>query len=138
MKKNVKGFISLFTGIAAVIFIILAFAVRTAKIKGSDTVFYSFKNVGFAGLAFLFGVVALIFGILSIKGGREKMGPRKSGLILAIVMIIVSFFSFFVTAFFAAVTDYANRGEKSFVYESIKNDADSKKFFDDFVKELRK
>lgn len=138
MKKNVKGFISLFTGLGAVLFIILAFAVRATKIVGTNNTFYGFKNVGFACIAGLLALVALVFGILAIKGGRERKGPRKSGLILAIVMIVVSFCSFFLTAFFAAVSDYANHGEKSAVYDSIKNDADAKKFFDDFVKELRK
>ena len=77
MKKNVKGYVSLISGLISVLFIILAYTVRTTKIVGTDNTFYGFKNVGFACLAIPFAIVALIFGILAMKGRRDTKGAPQ-------------------------------------------------------------
>ncbi len=138
MKKNVKGYVSLISGLISVLFIILAYTVRTTKIVGTDNTFYGFKNVGFACLAIPFAIVALIFGILAMKGRRDTKGPRKASLILAIVMVVVSACSVVVTSMLFAAGNYANKGTKSVIYDSIKDNPDALKLFDDWAKELRK
>ena len=88
-------------------------------------------NVGFAVVAIFLSIAAIVFGILSIKGGKEKKGPRKSGIIVGAVMLFIAFIATIVIGMLALVSDYANNGEKSFLYESIKDKPDSQKKLDE-------
>ena len=132
MKKNVKGFIGLFAGLGALLFVILSICVLAEPIKGSSKTFYGSMNVGFAVVAIFLSIAAIVFGILSIKGGKEKKGPRKSGIIVGAVMLFIAFIATIVIGMLALVSDYANNGEKSFLYESIlKDKPDSQKKLDE-------
>ena len=73
-----------------------------------------------------------------MKGRRDTKGPRKASLILAIVMVVVSACSVVVTSMLFAAGNYANKGTKSVIYDSIKDNPDALKLFDDWAKELRK
>lgn len=131
MKKNVLGFIALFSGIAAFICIIIAF-IPTTPIAGSSLSLYGGINVACAGGSIFLGLVALITGIISMRF-RDKMGPRKAGMIIGIFAIIIGLISFVTTSISKVIVDYANKVPGNVISQM---DDESRKTFDDSLKEL--
>ena len=132
MKKNVPGFIALFSGIAAFVCIIIAF-IPTTPNSGSSLSLMGGMNLAFAGVGVLLGLVALITGIISIRR-RDQKGPRKAGMIIGIFAIIISLIACGVTAVSKAFVDYANNVPGNALSQM---DDSSRKTLDDSLKELR-
>lgn len=133
MSKNVKGFIGLFTGLAAFILLIAAFLIPTAPIQGTVISLYGGANVIMALIAAALGITAIVFGIISIRDS-DKKGPRKAGIIIGSFAIIISLLSSGIFALTGALTDYAN-GKKDTVFSQIDNK--SRAELDKSIKELK-
>lgn len=106
MQKNVKGFIGLFIGLAAFIVIIIAMVPFT-PINGTSINFYGRINSTLALIGAGLGVVAIIFGALSVKD-KDKTGPRKAGIIVGIFAVIIGLIFSGVAGLLSVFTDYAN------------------------------
>ena len=89
MKKNVKGFIGLFAGIASFVLTGVAASVLTNKIEGTKIALHGDINVTMALIAAALGLVAIVFGILSIKH-KDQKGPRKAGIIVGVFAVIIA------------------------------------------------
>lgn len=126
MKKNVKGFIGLFAGIAAFILIGIALFVPTNPISGSALALHGSANMAMALIGGALGIVAIVFGVMSRKDA-DKTGPRKSGVIIGIFAIILALIATGVCSVSKAVADYANGKNDSIVSqmnESQRKDID--------------
>lgn len=132
MKKNVKGFISLFSALAAFVCIIIAF-IPTAPIAGTSLSLMGGMNLAFAGVGVLLGLVALITGIMSLRHHDQK-GPRKAGMIIGIFAIIISLIACAVTAISKTFVDYANNEPGNALSQM---DQSSRQAMDDALKQLR-
>lgn len=108
MKKNVKGFISLFTGIAAFIVVGIALFVPTVPLMGTNILLYGSANVIIALAAALLGIAAMVFGIMSLSGKNTHKGPRKAGLIVGVCAILIAVGSAGFCGLVKTVCDYAN------------------------------
>ena len=106
MQKNVKGFIGLFIGLAAFIVIIIAMVPFT-PINGTSINFYGRINSTLALIGAGLGVVAIIFGALSVKD-KDKTGPRKAGIIVGIFAVIIGLIFSGIAGLLSSFTDYAN------------------------------
>lgn len=106
MQKNVKGFVGLFAGILAFVFIIIAM-IPTTEIRDSGIMFYGSNNPTFALIAVPLGIVAIVAGIMS-KKDKDKKGPRKSGVILGVIAIIIGLIAAMATFALSFLTTYAN------------------------------
>ena len=107
MKKNVKGFIGLFTGIAAFILILAAIFVPANPISGSALALHGSANVIMALVGGLLGIVAIVFGVMSRKDA-DKKGPRKAGVIIGVFAIIFALLASAVCSLTKEIADYAN------------------------------
>ncbi len=107
MKKNVKGFIGLFSGFAAFLLIGIALFVPTTPIKGTSLALHGGFNIALALIAAVLGICAIVFGVMSRKDA-DKKGPRKAGVIIGIFAIIIALISSGICALFSTIADYAN------------------------------
>ena len=133
MKKNVKGFIALFAALAAVVCIIISFAVPMASVKGTSFKLWGNGNLYLGIIACVLAIVAIVFGFLS-KKDADKKGPRKAGIIIGFIAVFVSFLAMALGGLCGILVDYFNNGEKSAIYESL--DKEQRDSFDKFYKEL--
>lgn len=108
MKKNVKGFIGLFSGIAAFILIGVALFVPTNPIQGTVIALHGSVNVALALIGGLLGIVAIVFGIMSRKGRDTEIGPRKAGVIVGSFAILIALISCGICSMTQLIADYAN------------------------------
>lgn len=108
MKKNVKGFIGLFTGIAAFILIGIALFVPTNPIRDTGIALHGGANVAMAFIAALLGIVAIVFGVMSRKGKDTQTGPRKAGVIIGIFAILIALGTAGICSLSQSLADYAN------------------------------
>lgn len=131
--KNVKGFIGLFTGIAAFILIGLALFLPTYKIAGTSIALHGTTNIIMAIVAGVLGIIAIVFGIMS-KKDRDKKGPRKAGVIIGIFAIIISLISAGVCALTKTLVDYAN-GVPNSAFSQL--DDESRKSIDKALDDIR-
>ena len=125
MKKNVKGFISLFAALAAIVLIIVG-CCRLGTIAG--TRFWVGTNSVFGWLALLCCLIAIVFAVLSFKD-KDKKGPRKTGMIIAILCILPSFIPVELGAAGSAVDDYAKGQNNMISDEMAKYDKGDKESF---------
>ena len=114
MKKNVKGFISLFAALAAIVLIIVG-CCRLGTIAG--TRFWVGTNSVFGWLALLCCLIAIVFAVLSFKD-KDKKGPRKTGMIIAILCILPSFIPVGLGAAGSLVDDYA-KGQNNVISDEM-------------------
>ena len=125
MKKNVKGFISLFAALAAIVLIVVG-CCRLGTIAG--TRFWVGTNSVFGWLALLCCLIAIVFAVLSFKD-KDKKGPRKTGMIIAILCILPSFIPVALGAAGSAVDDYAKGQNNMISDEMAKYDKGDKESF---------
>ena len=130
MQKNVKGYIGLCAGLLSIILVIAAGTLRLEPIKGSSVKFYGSANVYMCVAALVIAIVAIVFGALS-KKDADKKGPRKPGVIIGIIMIFVSLIGMLFTGGASLITDYANNGENSKLYQALKDSDDGEKTLSD-------
>ena len=134
MEKNVKGFVSLFAGLAAFGCIVVSLFVPMEPIKGTESVkFYGSINVCLALVAFALAIIAIVFGAMS-KKHIDKVGPRKTGVIIGIFALIISLFATGITGLFSVVTDYAN-GEEVAIFSEMQ--PEEREQVDNFVSQLK-
>ena len=107
MKKNVKGFIGLFAGLAAFVLIGIALFVPTNPIIGTSLALHGGLNIILAIVGAVLGIAAIVFGIMSRKDA-DKKGPRKAGVIVGVFAVIIALMSTGVSALTRTVADYAN------------------------------
>lgn len=105
--KNVKGFIGLFAGLAAIVLIVLAFFVGAETIVGSSIALPGKMGVILSLVAIVLGIVAIVFGVMSRKD-KDKKGPRKAGVIIGIIAIIIALFSSAICFLTHTFVNYAN------------------------------
>ena len=90
-EKNVKGIIGLCFGLLAIVFAALSMIPMT-KLTGmglnGEVSFFGQINVVFSLCVLVSAVIAIIFGAMS-KKDADKPGPRKSGVIIGIIFIII-------------------------------------------------
>ena len=136
-EKNVKGIIGLCFGLLAIVFAALSMIPMT-KLTGmglnGEVSFFGQINVVFSLCVLVSAVIAIIFGAMS-KKDADKPGPRKSGVIIGIIFIIIGLISFGVTSSFSAITEYINSdGRTGVIAESVKDNPEQQKQMDDVVK----
>lgn len=107
MKKNVKGFIGLFAGLAAFVLIGIALFVPTNPIIGTSLALHGGINIILAIVGAVLGIAAIVFGIMSRKDA-DKKGPRKAGVIVGVFAVIIALMSTGICALTRTVADYAN------------------------------
>ena len=89
--KNIKGIIGLCFGLLAIVFVALSMIPMT-KLTGmglnGEVSFFGQINVVFSLCVLVSAVIAIIFGAMS-KKDADKSAPRKSGVIIGIIFIII-------------------------------------------------
>ena len=133
MKKNVKGFIGLFSGIAAFVLIIAALAVPTNPLNGTSLALHGSANTTMAMIAGVLGIAAIVFGIMSRKDA-DKTGPRKADVIVGVFAIIFALIAGGICSLSKTFVDYANGKLDTSV---VQMDDNQKKDLDKLVDQLR-
>ena len=136
-EKNVKGIIGLCFGLLAIVFAALSMIPMT-KLTGmglnGEVSFFGQINVVFSLCVLVSAVIAIIFGAMA-KKDADKPGPRKSGVIIGIIFIIIGLITFGITSSFSAITEYINSdGRTGVIAESVKDNPEQQKQMDDVVK----
>ena len=134
MKKNVKGFIGLFAGIAAFVLIGIALFALTNPISGTTLALHGGFNVIIALVGAVLGIVAIVFGVMSRKDA-DKKGPRKAGVIVGVFAILIGLGAAAFCGIFGMVADYANNVPGNTISQSL--DESQKKEFDKLVEQIR-
>ena len=125
MQKNVKGFIGLFIGIASFILTIVSLCMLTNPIRDTGFALHGSINVTLALIAAGLGLVAIIFGVMSVRD-KDKKGPRKAGIIIGVFAIIAALCSAGICSMTKMVVEYAN-GESTALVSQM-SDAERKEF----------
>lgn len=141
-KKNVKGFIGLFLGLASILLIIVSLFCPMEKLTGfgldGKVSLHSSANVAIAVIAVACAIAAIVFGVMA-KKEADKKGPRKSGFIIGIICVILGLIAAGLVAFMSSFTEYINSdGKNGWIAESVKSDKDMKKTMDDLIRGLQK
>ena len=124
MQKNVKGFIALFAALAAIILTVVG-CMPMAKVV--DFPMWSGVNqvLGYTALALC--LIAIVFAILSFRD-KDKKGPRKTGMILGILCLLVVWVPMVLGWAGGLVTGYVN-GDNNVIAQEMdkyeKGDKDS-------------
>ena len=142
MKKNVKGFIGLFLALASILLIIIAYMVPMEKLTGfgidGKITFYGNANCAFVWISVACAVAAIVFGIMAVRH-KDQKGPRKVGIILGIICVIVGLLSALVIGLLALVTEYINTdGKTGVIAEVLENDSSQKENVDKIIRVLQK
>ncbi len=133
MKKNVKGFIGLFAGIASFVLTGVAASVLTNKIEGTKIALHGDINVTMALIAAALGLVAIVFGILSIKH-KDQKGPRKAGIIVGVFAVIIALAAAGICALTREIANYANGVPGNAIAQMDESQRES---IDEFIKNIR-
>ncbi len=141
-KKNVKGYIGLFLGLASIILILAACFFPMTKLTGfgldGKMSFFGTPNVIMIWSAIGCAVFAIIFGAMS-KKDADKKGPRKPGVIIGIICIILGLLASLVVGFMTSVTEFINsEGETGMIAELINDNKDVQKTMDDLLRAMQK
>lgn len=132
MKKNVKGFIGLFSALAAVVCTVIAF-VPLAPISGTSVKLWGGTNVTLGICGIVLGIIAIIFSIMAIRHSDQK-GPRKAGLIIGIIVTVFAAVAAIIGGIFGMIVDYAN-GKDTGIFSQM--DDSQRKEIDDMLNQLR-
>lgn len=124
MQKNVKGFIALFAALAAIILTVVG-CMPMAKVV--DFPMWSGVNQVLGYIALALCLVAIVFAILSFRD-KDKKGPRKTGMILGILCLLVVWVPMVLGWAGGLVTGYVN-GDNNVIAQEMdkyeKGDKDS-------------
>ena len=139
-EKNVKGITGLCFGLIAIVFAALSM-IPMIQLTGmglnGEISFFGQINIVFSLCTLVSAVIAVIFGAMS-KKDADKPGPRKSGVIIGIILIIIGLIAFGVTSSFAAITEYINSdGRTGVIADTVKDDPEQQKQMDDVVKAFK-
>ena len=124
-EKNVKGITGLCFGLIAIVFAALSM-IPMIQLTGmglnGEISFFGQINIVFSLCTLVSAVIAVIFGAMS-KKDADKPGPRKSGVVIGIIFILIGLISFGVTSSFAAITEYINSdGRTGVIADTVKDD----------------
>lgn len=131
--KNVKGFIGLFSALAALILICIALFVPFNPIEGTNVSLHGGPNIAMSWIAAGLGVIAIIFGILAVKD-RDKTGPRKAGIIIGAIAVVIAMISAGICSLFAMIADYANGKPNTIISQMSESE---RKSIDDMIDQLK-
>lgn len=124
MQKNVKGFIALFAALAAIILTVVG-CMPMAKVV--DFPMWSGVNQVLGYIALALCLIAIVFAILSFRD-KDKKGPRKTGMILGILCLLVVWVPMVLGWAGGLVTGYVN-GDNNVIAQEMdkyeKGDKDS-------------
>ena len=124
MQKNVKGFIALFAALAAIILTVVG-CMPMAKVV--DFPMWSGVNQVLGYIALALCLIAIVFAILSFRD-KDKKGPRKTGMILGILCLLVVWVPMVLGWLGGLVTGYVN-GDNNVIAQEMdkyeKGDKDS-------------
>ena len=124
MQKNVKGFIALFAALAAIILTVVGCMPMT---KVADFPMWSGVNQVLGYIALALCLIAIVFAILSFRD-KDKKGPRKTGMILGILCLLVVWVPMVLGWAGGLVTGYVN-GDNNVIAQEMdkyeKGDKDS-------------
>lgn len=139
-EKNVKGIIGLCFSLASFVCAIVSFIPMT-KLTGmgfdGKISFWGSTNTVLGWIVLLLAVIAIVFSSLS-KKDVDKKGPRKSGMVVGIICIVIGICSLCVSGIFSTITEYINSdGKSGVIAESIKNDPEQEKTINEFVNSLK-
>lgn len=139
-EKNVKGIIGLCFALASLVCAFVSFIPMT-KLTGmgfdGKISFLGPTNTVLGWIVIIFAVIAIIFSILS-KKDADKKGPRKSGMVVGIICIIIGICSLCASGLFSTITEYINSdGKSGVIAESIKNNPEQEKTINEFVNSLK-
>lgn len=133
MKKNGLGFAGLFCGLASLILTGVALCLRTGKIEGSSVSLYGSVNIYLCFGAAALGLIALVLGILAVRH-RDRKGPRKAGIIIGIIAIIIAMGSAGICGVVSSVVDYAN-GKPNTIFSKV--DGETRQQLDELVEKIK-
>ncbi len=141
-KKNVKGYIALFLGLASIVLILVACFVPMTKLTGfglgGKVSFYGTANVIMIVGAIVCAIAAIVLGAMSQKDA-DKKGPRKSGVVIGILCTIIGILASLIIGLFSTMTEFINNeGQSGVIADLIKDNKDVKKAMDDAIKALQK
>lgn len=141
-EKNVKGYIGLFLGLASIVLFLVACFVPMTKLTGFNfdgkMSFYGSTNVTFVWISVLFALAAIVFGFMSRKH-KDKKGPRKPGVIIGIIFVILGLIAALFIGLLSTITEYINNdGQSGVIADTLKDDPSQKETIDNLVKALQK
>ena len=141
-KKNVVGYVGLILGLASIAMLIAAFAVPLTKLTGmgfdGKISFYGGTNVALAWIGVVLAIAAIVCGVVS-KKYKDRQGPRKPGVIIGIICIILGLLASLVVGFMTSVTEFINsEGETGMIAELINDNKDVQKTMDDLLRAMQK
>lgn len=123
--KNTKGFIALFAALAAVVLVIVG-CIPFTPFKPFDFPLWSNVNLVMGIAAAVLCVVAIVFAILSFRH-KDKTGPRKSGMIIAIICLFTTWIPMLLGGFCGQLVDYTNGNSDNIVAQAMKEYQEGKK-----------
>ena len=99
--------------------------------------FYGFLNMILLGVAFVCASAAVVFAAMS-KKDADKRGPRKAGMIIGIIAIVITLLASLGIGTMSMITEYINSdGQSGVIAEATKTDENMKKQIDDAVAQLK-
>lgn len=140
-KKNVVGYVGLILGLASIAMLIAAFAVPLTKLTGmgfdGKISFYGGTNVALAWIGVVLAIAAIVCGVVS-KKYKDRQGPRKPGVIIGIIGVILGLISAGVIGLFSMLTEYINSdGQTGFFADMAKDSPDTKKQVDEAIRKIQ-
>ena len=142
MKTNVKGVIGLVLGLASLALLGTSAFLPTEKLTGfgidGKMSFLGSINVILGWSGVVLAIAAIVFGILACRR-KDTKGPRKSGIVIGIIGVILGLAVAGVVGLFSSLTEFINsEGKSGMLADSIRNDTSAQKTVDDFVKALQR
>lgn len=122
--KNTKGFIALFSALAALVCLVVGVCIPLTKII--DTPFWGYPNLILGIVALVLCLIAIVFAILSFKD-KDKKGPRKAGLFLGIFFLLFTWIPMVIGWFGGAIDAYTKGNNDNFVATAMNDYNNNKK-----------
>lgn len=140
--KNVKGYIGLFLGLAAILLILVSAFVPMTSLTGfgmnGKTNFFGNINIAIAWGGVILAIAAIVFGAMS-KKDADKKGPRKPGVVIGIICLIIGLMCVAVISLFSTITEFINsNGQSGMIADIVKDNDDLRKQMDNVIKAIQK
>lgn len=133
-QKNVKGYVGLCAALLSWGMIVVSWIPMTPLKPNPSITFFGSSNVTLGAIALLLTLIAIIVGAMSTRH-KDRRGPRKSGIIIGVLALIIGLGSIAITSTFSQVTAYIN-GEPSILDETVKNDPNAKEELDELIEQI--
>lgn len=139
--KNVKGIIGLILALVSLICIGVAW-IPLDKLTGMGfngrVSFFGTANLVLIGIGFVCAIAAIVFAVKA-KRDADLPGPRKSGMVVGIICIVLALISWAGIGLLSTLTEFINSdGQRGLIAEAIKNDENAKKQIDEAIEKLKK